>query len=50
MMKIAFVYDAVYPWIKGGAEMRIHANENGHHIIIKPVTKTVKKPTTKTKL
>lgn len=27
-----------------------HANENGHHIIIKPVTKTVKKPTTKTKL
>lgn len=23
-MKIAFVYDAVYPWVKGGAEMRIH--------------------------
>ncbi|WP_269849775.1 glycosyltransferase family 4 protein [Methanosarcina horonobensis] len=23
-MKIAFVYDAVYPWIKGGAEVRIH--------------------------
>ncbi|AKB33556.1 hypothetical protein MSSIH_2866 [Methanosarcina siciliae HI350] len=23
-MKIAFVYDAVYPWVKGGAEIRIH--------------------------
>ncbi|HWR25173.1 MAG TPA: glycosyltransferase family 4 protein [Methanosarcina sp.] len=23
-MKIAFVYDAVFPWVKGGAEMRIH--------------------------
>ena len=23
-MKIAFVYDAVYPWIKGGAEKQIH--------------------------
>ncbi len=23
-MRIAFVYDAVYPWVKGGAEMRIH--------------------------
>ncbi|HII00969.1 TPA: glycosyltransferase family 4 protein [Methanosarcinaceae archaeon] len=23
-MKIAFVYDAVYPWVKGGAEMRVH--------------------------
>lgn len=23
-MKIAFVYDAVYPWIKGGAERRIY--------------------------
>ncbi len=23
-MKIAFVYDAVYPWVKGGAEMHIH--------------------------
>jgi len=22
-MKIAFIYDAVYPWIKGGAEKRI---------------------------
>jgi len=21
-MKIAFVYDAIYPWIKGGAERR----------------------------
>ncbi len=23
-MKVAFVYDAVYPWVKGGAEVRIH--------------------------
>ncbi|WP_367344390.1 glycosyltransferase family 4 protein [Methanomethylovorans sp.] len=23
-MRIAFVYDAVYPWVKGGAEKRIH--------------------------
>lgn len=23
-MKIAYVYDAVYPWVKGGAEKRIH--------------------------
>ena len=23
-MKIAYVYDAVYPWIKGGAEKRIY--------------------------
>ena len=23
-MKIAYVYDAVYPWIKGGGEKRIH--------------------------
>ena len=23
-MKIAFVYDAVYPWVKGGAEIRNH--------------------------
>ncbi len=23
-MKIAFVYDAIYPWVKGGAEMRNH--------------------------
>ncbi|AAM04607.1 TPA: glycosyltransferase family 4 protein [Methanosarcina acetivorans] len=23
-MKIAFVYDAVYPWVKGGAEIRIY--------------------------
>ena len=23
-MKIAFIYDAVYPWIKGGAEKRIY--------------------------
>ena len=24
MTKIAYVYDAVYPWIKGGGEKRIH--------------------------
>ena len=24
IMKIAFIYDAVYPWIKGGAEKRIY--------------------------
>jgi glycosyltransferase involved in cell wall biosynthesis len=23
-MKVAFVYDAIYPWVTGGAEMRIH--------------------------
>jgi glycosyltransferase involved in cell wall biosynthesis len=23
-MKLAFVYDAIYPWVKGGAEKRIH--------------------------
>ncbi len=23
-MKIAFIYDAIYPWIKGGAEKRIY--------------------------
>jgi len=23
-MRIAFVYDAVYPWVKGGAEKRIY--------------------------
>lgn len=23
-MKVAFVYDAIYPWVKGGAEVRIH--------------------------
>jgi glycosyltransferase involved in cell wall biosynthesis len=23
-MKIAFIYDAVYPWVKGGVEKRIH--------------------------
>jgi len=22
IMKIAFVYDAVYPWVKGGAESK----------------------------
>lgn len=38
-MKIAFVYDAIYPWIKGGAEKRIYelgkrlaANGNEVHI------------------
>ena len=24
-MKIAYVYDAVYPWIKGGGEKRIQS-------------------------
>lgn len=38
-MKIAFVYDAVYPWVKGGAEMRIHElgkrlSTRGHEIHI----------------
>lgn len=23
-MKIAYIYDAVYPWVKGGAEKRVH--------------------------
>jgi len=23
-MKIAYIYDAVYPWVKGGAEKRIY--------------------------
>ena len=23
-MKIAFIYDAIYPWVKGGAEKRIY--------------------------
>ncbi|MEM3648780.1 MAG: glycosyltransferase family 1 protein, partial [Thermoproteota archaeon] len=23
-MRIAFVYDAVYPWVKGGVERRIY--------------------------
>ena len=23
-MKIAFIYDAVYPWVKGGAEKRVY--------------------------
>jgi hypothetical protein len=23
-MKIAFIYDCIYPWIKGGAEKRIY--------------------------
>jgi glycosyltransferase involved in cell wall biosynthesis len=32
-MKIAFVYDAVYPWIKGGAEKRIY--EIGKRLIQK---------------
>ncbi len=24
MMKIAFVYDVIYPWVKGGVEKRVH--------------------------
>ena len=36
-LKIAFVYDAVYPWIKGGAEKRIYEigrrlAERGHEV------------------
>ncbi|WP_406657574.1 glycosyltransferase family 4 protein [Methanolobus sp. ZRKC2] len=36
-MKIAFVYDAVYPWVKGGAEKRIYEIgkrlvERGHEV------------------
>ncbi|MDP2845952.1 MAG: glycosyltransferase family 4 protein [Candidatus Methanoperedens sp.] len=36
-MKIAFVYDAVYPWVKGGAEKRIYElgkrlAEQGHEV------------------
>lgn len=31
-MKIAFVYDAVYPWVKGGAEKRIY--EIGRRLVI----------------
>lgn len=36
-MKIAFVYDAVYPWVKGGAEKRIYElgrrlAERGHDV------------------
>lgn len=36
-MKIAFIYDAVYPWVKGGAEKRIYElakrmAKNGHEV------------------
>jgi len=36
-MKIAFVYDAIYPWIEGGAEKRIYEigkrlADRGHEI------------------
>lgn len=38
-MKIAFVYDAVYPWVKGGAEIRNHElgtrlSAKGHEVHI----------------
>ena len=38
-MKIAFVYDAVYPWVKGGAEKRIYElgkrlSTKGHEVHI----------------
>jgi len=38
-MRIAFVYDAVYPWVKGGAEVRIHElgkrlSAGGHEVHI----------------
>ena len=29
-MKIAFIYDCLYPWVKGGGEKRIY--ELGHEI------------------
>lgn len=37
MLKIAYVYDAVYPWVKGGAEKRIyelsrHLATRGHEV------------------
>lgn len=32
-MKIAFVYDAIYPWVKGGAEKRIY--ELGKRLVAK---------------
>ncbi|MFA7073527.1 MAG: hypothetical protein WC138_13610, partial [Methanoculleus sp.] len=36
-LKIAYVYDAVYPWVKGGVEKRIHEvsvrlAERGHEV------------------
>jgi glycosyltransferase involved in cell wall biosynthesis len=36
-MKIAFIYDAVYPWVKGGAEKRVyeiakHLIKSGHEV------------------
>jgi glycosyltransferase involved in cell wall biosynthesis len=36
-MKIAFIYDAVYPWIKGGAEKRVYEiarrlSRRGHEV------------------
>ncbi|MCL0080146.1 hypothetical protein M1O18_04520 [Dehalococcoidia bacterium] len=36
-MKIAYIYDAVYPWIKGGVEKRIYEiskrlAERGHEV------------------
>ena len=36
-MKLAYIYDAVYPWIKGGAEKRIYEiskrlAEQGHEV------------------
>jgi glycosyltransferase involved in cell wall biosynthesis len=36
-MKIAYIYDAIYPWVKGGAEKRIHElsrrlAERGHEV------------------
>jgi glycosyltransferase involved in cell wall biosynthesis len=39
MMKIAFIYDAIYPWVKGGAEMRNYEmgkrlSAKGHEIHI----------------
>ena len=36
-MKLAYIYDAVYPWVKGGAEKRIYEigkrlSDKGHEV------------------
>jgi len=43
-MKIAYIYDAIYPWIKGGAEKRIYEigkrlADKGHESCLKMVAK-----------
>ena len=32
-MKIAFVYDAIYPWMKGGGEKRVY--ELAHRLVLR---------------